>query len=414
MLARTGFVTLASMAISLVLTYLFQVIMARRLSAHEYGDLSAIIAVLNVTTIPIFGLSTSITRDVVAMAGYGGQIRAVIQPHVPRVVAVTVATIGGVIWLSPWLVDFLQLSSVAPLAFLALLVTLTNAVGVGRAVLVGLHDFAALAVNQITEALVRLASGASLALWGIGESSGFAGYSVGLLAALTLQLHRTRPLPSGRIGETKSRPRDISWQAIVIAAAFNALLNLDIIVVKHFLPGDEAGHYAALSVFAKALFVVTSAFDVALFPAATAARVRSAPTFAPLLRTVVSVGAVLVPILVLYWLAASFLIGVLMGEQYAQMAALLAPYALGVSLIGIAAIFARFRLAIGRGRPSAVFAALVVCELLGFLALHQTLQDIVLVVLLSGIAALVLTFPPLMRAPTSRVASQSGSKCLYP
>jgi O-antigen/teichoic acid export membrane protein len=416
---RNGLITLAAMVATVSLTYLFQAVMARQLSTREYGELSVIVATLNVVTIPIFGLSTAITRDVAARrAGHSEPVGNFLRLYSVRVGSVTVAVIAGVLFSSPWLVSFLQLSSPIPLVYLALLVTLTNALGVGRSAMLGLHLFGSLAVNQVAEALIRLVSGTALAAAGLVGAAGFAGYSIGQTAALLLMVHLAPWLRRPRLMATTvgqpcdlaitaeeatlhNRDRDISWAATIVAGTSIVLLNFDLIVVKHFLPPEQAGQYAAISVLAKALFVVTNAFDLVLFPSAAAARARGVDESAHLRRALWSIGAIVIPILGVYWLGAAPLVSLLFGPRYLGVASLLATYALAVSLLGIATLFARYRLAIGRAIPTARLLALVGLAGGAFLVFHETLEQIVGVLLLIGVAALAVGVLGLGRSPSS-------------
>jgi len=403
-----GLITLSAMGATMVLTYLFQVVMARWLTTQEYGELSAILAALNVVTIPIFGLCMAITRDVASARVAATQhLVTLLRPYVVRVAAVTVGMIVGLLALSSWLGAFLQLSSLTPLVFLALLVTFTNAVGTSRAVLLGLHDFASVAVNQIVEALSRLVSASAIAVYGLAAAAGFGGYLVGLGVALVLVLWRvprrvrpreSAPWPDGDVSgrgvaeavSVSSSDRDISWPAIIVTGTFIVLLNIDLIVVKHFLPPDVAGQYAAISMLAKALFVITNAFDVVLFPSASAARAAGGDDSAHLQRALLSIGLIVIPILVVYWLIGAPLVDRFFGPRYAGVGPLLFPYAVAVTLLGLGTLIARYRLAVGRGVHSGALVGAAAAAIAAFAGFHATLEQVVGVLLLTGIGTVVL------------------------
>jgi O-antigen/teichoic acid export membrane protein len=399
-----GLLTLAAMGGTMVLTYLFQVAMARSLSTREYGELSATLATLNVLTIPVFGLCMAVTRDVAATSTTNlHDLGRLVRPYAVRVAGVTLAGFAGLALLSSWLSGFLQLSSVSPLIYLALLVAMTNAVGTGRAILLGIHDFGSVGLNQVAEAFIRLVSGLTIAVAGLAATAGYAGYSLGLLVALLLATARIRM----RMGHPRSTPggvprasptsvspskhADISWAAIVLTGTFIVLLNMDLIVVKHFLPPDLAGQYAALSTLAKALFVITNAFDVVLFPLATAARASGSNGDAHLRRALFSIGLIVVPVLATYWLAAVPMVSLLFGQRYAGVAPLLFPYALAVALLGVATLIARYRLAVGYRVPSAALLGAIVIASGAFVLFHETLDQVVGVLLVIAFGTLALT-----------------------
>jgi O-antigen/teichoic acid export membrane protein len=380
------------MGVTVVASYVFQVLMARSLSTLQYGELSSIVAALNIVTIPIFGLTMAITRDVAAASDSGTeQLWALVRPHVMRVVVITVAVIAGLLVLSPWLVTFLQVSSLAPLVFLAVLVTLTNAVGIGRAVLLGQHDFPSVALNQVVDGVVRLGSAIVIVAYGVIENAGFLGYAFGLVSALFLVASRIPARAS--VGTPKPAPhrareQDISWASIVLAGTFIVLLNSDLVVVKHYLSPEQAGQYAAVSTLAKGLYVITSAFDVVLFPAVSAARAARIDGSAHLRRALLTIGLIVVPILGVYWIFAVPLVSLFFGARYVMVAPLLAPAGLAVTLLGLATLLARYGVAVGRGVPSAALLALAAATVAAFFLFHDSLEQVVGVLLITGVVTL--------------------------
>ena len=395
-----------AMGATTLASYVFQTIMARILSTLEFGELSSMVATLNIVTIPIFGLGMAITRDVAAKSSGGSaQVAALTLPYTRRVGIITLTVVLGVLVLSPWLRAFLQLSSLVPLVFLMLLVTLTNLVGMGRALLLGLHDFTSSAVNQVVEAVIRLASSIAFAAAGFASAAGFGGYLAGLCAALLFVIARipseTRSLfiapwrSPDQGGESRvsaftsyDHSGDISWQAIIVTGAFIVLLNMDLVVVKHFLPPTEAGQYAAVGTLARVLFVITNAFDVVLFPAAAAARAAGTAGSSHLRTAILSVATIIIPLLAVYWLTAAPLLNVVFGARYVEVAPLLAPYGVSTSLLGVSTLIARYRLAVGRPIPSVALLALVAGAAIGFIAFHESLAEIVGVLLAAAVASL--------------------------
>jgi len=405
MVTRNGLITLMAMVTTTIAAYVFQTLMARLMSTLEYGELSSIVATLNIATIPMFGISMAVTRAVAAArVDAPEQLGDLVGPYALRIALITVLIGAGLLVLSPWLTEFLQLSSFAPLVYLAVLVALTNVVGTGRAVLLGLHDFASLAVNQIAESLLRLVAGMALAASGLIAMAGLGGYSVGLVVALFHVAWRV-PSPAlirliapwseaatgARAAPGESSERDISWPAIVLTGTFIVLLNIDLVVVKHYLSPDEAGQYAAISTLAKGLFLITNAFDIVLFPtAAAAARLADGNELAHLRRAILSVGAIVVPILAVYWLIGGPLVNLLFGPRYVGVAFLLGPYGVAITLLGLSTLLARYRLAIGRTIPSAALVGAVFAAAAAFLVFHDTLAQVVAVLMVTAAGTLAL------------------------
>ena len=63
-MTRNGLITLIASGATTLAAYAFQTVMARLMSTSDFGELSSIVATLNIAAIPIFGIGTAITRDV--------------------------------------------------------------------------------------------------------------------------------------------------------------------------------------------------------------------------------------------------------------------------------------------------------------------------------------------------------------
>src|SRR5262249_17209753 len=176
-IAGNGLITLGATGLAMLASNLFQAVVARNLNTTAYGELAAVVATLNVVSIPLFGVCMALTRDVAATyALYGSELLPLIRPYLTRVGGLTLASVVRLFAALPLLTVFFQFASPTPVLFLALLIVLTNAVGVARSALLGLHQFLSVGINQVLEATLRLlAAGVIMWYWPV-ESAGLAGY----------------------------------------------------------------------------------------------------------------------------------------------------------------------------------------------------------------------------------------------
>src|SRR5262252_5146921 len=109
MVTRNGLITLMAMVTTTIAAYVFQTLMARLMSTLEYGELSSIVATLNIATIPMFGISMAVTRAVAAArVDAPEQLGDLVGPYALRIALITVLIGAGLLVLSPWLTEFLQ------------------------------------------------------------------------------------------------------------------------------------------------------------------------------------------------------------------------------------------------------------------------------------------------------------------
>ena len=121
--------------------------------------------------------------------------------------------------------------------------------------------------------------------------------------------------------------------SVVTTFLLALLSNIDVLLAKHYLPGEIAGHYGALSTAGKMLLYAAGAFVTVLLPLASEAheRGKGGARVLSLSLGIIAAGSLLA------WGLFSFypelVISLLFGERYLDVA----PY-LGFFTIGVAAV----------------------------------------------------------------------------
>ena len=250
--------------------YLVTVSAARALSKDAYGELNALLGVLLVASVPALALQAVVARSVarrLSAAGEGATERAVLAR----------AAVGGLVLtlvaaaLSPVVAAFLHTGLAGPLWVATQLlpfVVLSAAMGV----LQGQERFQALALVICAQAVGKALGLVPLLLSG-GSASVLAALAAGTaLAMLTAVALVGRRLPGGLTGSrglptVEGLP---TIRLVVVAAsgllALLVLANLDLLLARNVLSGDESGRYSAGSVLAKAAFWLPQAVAVVVVP----------------------------------------------------------------------------------------------------------------------------------------------------
>jgi O-antigen/teichoic acid export membrane protein len=152
--------------------------------------------------------------------------------------------------------------------------------GVRRGLLQGMCDFKRLSVNFILEVLVKLGATIALLTWNFGVHGVIAAVSLSVIVA-----YLAAP-PSVELdiaaGEGMPATSLEGLQAIVFFIGQVVINNIDILLVKHFMPAVEAGVYAAIAVVGRVVYMASWAVVSSMFPISAGVR-----TVAPQRRTVV-------------------------------------------------------------------------------------------------------------------------------
>lgn len=392
-------ITLGVMVAITACSYAFQVIMARSLSVDAFGELNAIIATLNLLTIPLFGGALAITRAVAVNASSHVNTAEAVQIQSDRLTLLSLTLGAALLLASPLVAAFFHLSSALPIGLLAVLVVVSTLLGISRAVLVGLHRFVGFGLNQVVEALGRLVVGVALVALGLGQNAALAGY----VAAMTVAFVPIRGcFPWRRESELRARVRralhapfsartpaaSIGGAATLVTGSVLVMLGGDLALVKHFFPEGGAGEYAALSTLGKVLYLIVSALDTVLFPAAAIAHTAGAQPHRQLALALASVAVVTGPLLAAYWLIPGTIVAIVFGSRYLEVAPLLGRYGAAALMISLAALMARYALALGRTRVRLALPLVALLEVLALTVLHESLDQVVNILLAIGAVAL--------------------------
>ncbi|HEV8653666.1 MAG TPA: hypothetical protein VG276_30780 [Actinomycetes bacterium] len=314
------------MAVANGMNYTYNLVMARMLGPSGYGALGALLALVVIGTVPGYALQAVVARHT-ALRATSPEAREAPSPEAPktrmpqapktrspetrkpppsetheagdRAVAdlwsrtlTTVLAVGvglGLVTVAagPWLSGYLRLGSVAPILWLAVAVAPLPVLAAVQGMLQGRERFAALAAVLLAAAAGKLAAGIGLVRAGGGVSGALAGAAAGSLLAMLLALAFVRPTLAGvetALGRVRTTPgfgrartmpglgrllplrigREVVGAAMAILGLL-LLANVDVLLARHYLGGDESGLYAAGAVVAKIAywapqFVVTIVF----------------------------------------------------------------------------------------------------------------------------------------------------------
>ena len=254
-----------------LLGYGFNVVLSRALGPSGFGELSALLAVAILATVPGTAVQAGIARRI-AVAPSRHTERTMLGESVVLALAVGAIVLAA----GPLLRTELGIQSTASVVWLAASMVPTTVAYGCLGVLQGRRRFLALGCLLLLVQGVRLAAGVVAAATGTGIVGALAGTSVltALVAAVAV----------ARLGRPALSPRVVVLRD-ALARDTGALLgvlllsNLDVVLARHYLPAHAAGLYAAGNLVTKAAFwgagfVPTVTYPLLSRPAERPAAVR--------------------------------------------------------------------------------------------------------------------------------------------
>jgi O-antigen/teichoic acid export membrane protein len=236
-------------------SYLLNVIAARLLVPAAFGELGSLLAVLVIGSVPAMGMQT-VTALRVARKDSEGELVALGLTTAGVITAVTLAV-------SPLLMVLLHLASPAPAIMVAFSLTSITFVGLCYGILQGQHRFAAMAALLGADAVLRV--GGTLAGLVVTRTAtgALTGTAIGAaVVAVTGWFLCGRPRPR-RHG--KAHVSDV-LHAVSAMLALVLLVNLDLVLARHYLPAHDAGEYAVGAIVAKIAYWLPQAVAILVLP----------------------------------------------------------------------------------------------------------------------------------------------------
>jgi O-antigen/teichoic acid export membrane protein len=360
----------------------FQSLFSHRLQPADYGAVFAVVTLISLIGLPTSALTLLMARETSRdRVNRGSALSKVLLREGTRAIllggfAVAVGLALGAEPLSKYfsIPKGLLLAAAAGVPF-----TLALSLPLGR--LQGEQRFMALSAISIGQAALKLVAAIALGVV-LGPTGIVAGISLATALVYLAALRMVRQ--SKRTDEQRPawwRPA-AAYLAVVLPStlALAVLLSADVLLVKHFFPTRVAGEYAAVAALGRAIFWGASAVATVLFPKVVfrGAQGKGGSPLVGASLLLVAVGGL--GGLAMLALASRWLLVAFSGGAYAEAAGYLPWYALGMIMLGAAAVLIATHQS--RGRPGflALLVPLSLLEPILLLAFHQSLGQVVLVV----------------------------------
>jgi O-antigen/teichoic acid export membrane protein len=357
--------TLANNAIQLVFTVIF----TRLLGATDYGTLAALISAFLILMVTGQSVQMAAAREAALdRLGHPELLRATLRAWTQRLLVALVAVAAASVLLRDQLAALIGVDDVPwaaaiipPMGGLWMLLCLQ------RGTLQGIRRYRPVALSIVAEAAGRLICALALVGLGLGVTGALLGAPLAFaLVALWLarELHRrvgTGREAHGPLRTLRSLVGD-GWVPIVGLLLLASLQNIDVILAKHQLDGDDAGSYAAAAVAAKTIMWVAIGIGLHLLPEATRRAAAGLDPRPVLLRALTILAIVAAPALLVFAVAPELLLRVAFGPDLTQSANALLLLGAAMTLLAVAYLTVQYMVALHEMRFLWVLGAIAVAE----------------------------------------------------
>jgi O-antigen/teichoic acid export membrane protein len=367
--------------------YASNLIFSRVLSPASYGDLTALLALLVVLTVPTGAAQTVIAERVARHLANGrlDRVRYLIRYAIAHVSVVAIV-VGTVYTLSiPLVVAVLDLQSAGPAIALAPLVTLSFLLPIALGALQGMDRYLAFGSMLLAIAVSRIAFGVPWASTASGGSGGaIAGQALGVCVVLlgAAWILRGDLIGRGTGAAASGLRRKPDMPAVMASLAFigfAVITNLDILLAKLFLPSDEVGLYAALSTIGKVVMFLPAAVAVVMVPNAARARHSRRDAGRVLRIAAILVAVTTVVVAVPAGLEPEFVVRTMFGAKYLDATDGVLPIVCAGAGMALLYLLVTYSVAIEDRRWSMLLGGGILLQIAGISLFHESPSQIALV-----------------------------------
>jgi len=371
-----------------VFSYLYQLAMGRMLQPADFGILLSLTNLYLIVSVFSLTVRTAMTKYISKYKAMGNMdvVGYLWRVYFKRTLILGVAAFLIAGFVSPAVSGFLRLGNIwYPIVLFSTLI-FSFAVPLNWGTLNGLQRFIPLGWTYVFWVFLRLVLAVVLIKLGLGLYGGLAPYIIANVVVLAITYYYLKSLPSGR-GFKADVMGIRSYVSLFFVAIFShtLLINVDIVLVRHFLDEVQAGNYAAISTLGKVVMFAPVGIVLAMFPK-TSGLHESGKTHRPvLLKSVLLTTIVTGAIVVIYWAFPNFFVDLLGGTgKYTLAAPYLFKYSLAILFFAVSYIFMNYFFSLNYIKVAYIFAGVAFLQVLLIVYFHSDIGQIVNVMLISG------------------------------
>jgi O-antigen/teichoic acid export membrane protein len=389
------------------LHYVFHLFASRAFGPVSYGEFIALLSIYSIVSLPLVSVQNLLARFVSKYTAKNstGKIKAMV--HGVSFVSLCVAATFTLIFLlsSQMIISYFNLSDISSVFIVGVTIFLTFFTTIAAGVAQGSQKFYELGIGNIINGATRLLSGITFVFIGWGVFGALLGSVVGLTFFLAYYYIVLGPmLMLGSKAKLDDKEELIGYFAtsFVVVLFSSLMLNIDVLLVKHFLDPIQAGYYGALSTMAKIFIFVPSPFVSIMFPKVSFKHEKGEEHIHAYLKTLYITALAAMAGLVICFFVPELIISIIFGIKFLSAV----PYVLLAAFVGavyaLVTVNTNYFLAMNKASITALIVPAVIIEIVLINMFHSSVPQVLTVVLWIGIFLFVASTLSIVLFPATR------------
>ncbi len=365
-----------------VLNYLYHLIMGRALGPADYGTLAALISIIGIVSVFGGALSLAITKFAASTKAEKNKGKA---KYLFLRTSKIVFFIGLFLFLifalfSGLITDFLKIDSVYLVLLVGVIFIVAYLPIVSKGITMGWQRFKALSLINFLEAFIKLVAAIALVYAGFRVFGAIAAFIISIGCGYIFSLYPIKDILYSKKGEIEGLRKNgiiFAIPSLLLSLSIILFYNADIILVKHFLSGEEAGFYSALSTIGRIIFFAAGPVSLVVFPTVAEKYSQNKKTEKYLFQGVFLVLVIAATALIFYFLIPNFVVLMLYGGEYLKISGLLGAAGLSATFLALNNLIGYYYLSLEKKWFLIVFWLANISQIILIMLFHQIIVQII-------------------------------------
>ena len=418
-LAAAFGIMMAAVVISGAINYLFNIVMNRLLETDAFGDLYSMETVFLIVTACVLAAQTVVTKYVAEYEATGehGKTRVIARSFSRWLLMAGAAVLAVSIAVAWPVAGVLNLESPLYIVILGTAVAVSVYMTLPCGVLQGEQRFLGLGAAIIGGATLRITVGVLLVLLGLGVYGAIGAGTMAALVVICVAMYFLRDLFKGpvEVNEDFHPARALKFFLPVALAMFFIILlsQMDVVLVKAMFSPSDAGNYSYAALAGKAVLFLPEGILIVMFPRVSELRAKGEPTRQVLALSLLAVSLLVVAVAGFYSIFPNFTAYFFAGEKGKEIAGLVGLFGFAMAIFATVKLLAFYHLALEKKGFIWLFAIASVAEVAGIMLFHDSLRQVILVMISVGAFLLVTNLVLAFREEAQAVGGGDSSEAGY-
>jgi len=363
-----------------ILNFFFHFTMGRMLGPAEYGILGVLMSIIYIVTAPLTTIQTVITKFTAQFRAKHmlEEIKCLFIQSLKKMFVFSIIVTAILIIFSGPIAKFFNIADRNIIISFSLLFLVIFTLAINRGFLQGYEKFRALGLSYVLEGGLRITLAIIFVWFGWRIFGAVIALLFGFLMSFLFTLFLLkRPKKFKRV-ESKEIYR-YSVPVLVSITMLTFIFNIDVLLIKHYMPAVEAGLYVALATLSKIIFWAGSSISFVMFPKVAERFAAGKKYFSVFKKSLVMVSAVSIIGLSIYLAIPKFAVFLLYGEQYLAIVGDIRMMALAMTFLSFSYLIINYFLAINKFKFIYFLSFVFILETILIIMDQNRITDVVMI-----------------------------------